>query len=301
MRKAIQENCVVLVDNLILIESELSDLLIEKDCLSEAECLDLRNLSSGKDQIRNLLRMLKGRSFKVLTSFLKCLKRTNPDIEKLIMNRYEKILLEKESAQQPRECAFCGLKRFVDIKMVADYLWSDDLISDYLYDNIVRESSRTDILWDDISRESLKHKNADNFTTVIAKVLRLKEKYQELVYKLSKEQRLVCSCRGDTEVIFASLPSICDENTTVSPRSSLCSLSSQQDHQTSVESHTEDSPQNRHHNLFLSRYNTTFGVSKSNNKLLVEESDQNFRTRSHSLFQKAGEPRMSARRLSAVL
>lgn len=277
----------------MLADTELSDLLVEKDCLSEAECFDLRRITTSKDQVRNLVRIIKGRSFNVLISFLKCIKKTNPDVERVIKKSFHKMV--ESGKHRKDECTFCCLKNSVDIKMLADYLWADSHISDKLYDQIVRDNSDIDALWRHISLENNQRRGCDNLTLAIARVLRLKGKYQELVYKLSKERQLVCSCNDpaslESRQTFVSLLSFCDEYSTVSPRSSTFSVVSQQDIIDTLPFGVEETEQNVHRNLFLSEKNTW----------RHEDPVSKFRSRSNSLFPKHMTNVLSKRRGSAII
>lgn len=283
----------VLVDSLPYTEADVLDMLIERECLTETECCDLRYTGSRKDVVRNLIRIIKGRSFKVMKEFVDCVKSLHPEIAASIWQSYKKLM--KENKNYSKVCTFCFLKRSVDLKFLADHTWSIGAISDDLYDEIVGGGSCANILWGKFADECnlLASESRRICLQKLTEALVKKGQYKELVLKLNKESSLKCLCIcvdterskftgtlldigaiGLTSIVFANT----EENSTVSPASTTASSCSVADGHIHSITSDNDFSANVHENYFLSSvrpndqekdmYNSQFGTLKGSGSLL---------------------------------
>lgn len=232
LRKALQQNIVLLVENLPCSENDILDMLIENECLTETECSDLRDTGSRKDRVRNLVRKIKGRSFRVIKTFVESLQKFHPDVAASIWLVYEK--MTKDKINYNRQCAFCMLKRSVDVKFLADHLWGDGVISDELYDDIVSGRDNHESLWIEIANEcnvapkSIRQNALRKFSEALMNL----GQYRDLVLKICRLSLLKCACLEADLTTFRFSEHLrnsvtdMDELSTASPLSTSCSYRS---------------------------------------------------------------------------
>lgn len=307
----------LLVDSLPHTESDILDILIEKDCLTESECCDLCHTQSRKDVVRNLIRIIKGRSFKVMKVFVDCVKSFHPELAVTIWQSYDKLL--KDNKNYGKVCTFCFLKRSVDLKFLADHAWSIGAISDELYDEIVVGGSCADILWGKLADEcnNLESERRRICLRKLTEALVQKGQYKELVLKLNKESSLKCLCICvddnsnrctllDTGVMGLASITVTnyEENSSVSPASTTASSRSiPDDYFQSVTS--DDFSDNVHENYFLSvqpndqeneMYNSRFGTQKGSGSVVQIAFVQQFqKSRSNSFGKNTIEAKRNGR------
>ncbi|XP_045195721.2 uncharacterized protein LOC123551090 isoform X2 [Mercenaria mercenaria] len=280
LRKSLQQHIVLLVDSLPYSETDILDRLIETECLTETESSDLRNNGSRKDCVRNLVRIVKGRSYKVLKTFVECVKTLHPEVAASIWQVYEKLVKDKKNYSW--RCTFCELKRSVDIKLVADHMWSVGAISDELYDEIVSGNKSLEALWTFLADECNKADTSyrQNALKKLRETLMNKGQYRELVLKLSKVSTLKCTCvtkdvnansstQTEGQLTLNIVVTDVDDISTVSPMSTSTSSRSFVDEN---EVSDDSFPANKHENLFLSPrtayrdkglYDSGFGIRKA--------------------------------------
>ena len=199
----------------------LGDLLISNDCLTGDECASLYSLNP-KDQTRNTVRLIKGRSFEVLKKFLNCVKKFHPEIAAKIWKSYEE---KKKSHAGERLCVFCKLKRAIDVRYIADFVWSVDGISDDVYAEIVSHTSYNisdDMKWEKLAEACNKSENTKILKTII-NALERKGYYSHPIPLLRRESKLArrCSDLKDLKVdIYNPFEVTDDEHSTLSPLSS---------------------------------------------------------------------------------
>lgn len=138
LANAFQFHITDLVDGIVFTESELPDWLISEECFTEDECSNVRKICDRKDQIRILISMIKGRDLKVLHKFLGQINRHNHEIAEKVRAKFER---NKQEGIKGKLCAYCKLKKEVNIKLVADTLWADKAIEDGLYNKIIFTSN----------------------------------------------------------------------------------------------------------------------------------------------------------------
>lgn len=195
MRRALRQHIISFVEELPFAESELGDVLISEGCLTEDECAEIRTYHSKMDQVRNLIRIIKGRSFSVLTKFLAAVGRFSPDLHTRVMQTYDTLKLRSVEYL----CPFCMLKQSVDIKQIADQLWSIDVIDDKLYDEIAQCEGHNIIeLWDKLAKQCNQTRHCKAALEALACTLKKSGVYQHaLIRRLQKEQMLVCRCEEE--------------------------------------------------------------------------------------------------------
>ncbi|XP_060607146.1 uncharacterized protein LOC132759397 [Ruditapes philippinarum] len=277
LRKAIQQNIVLLVDNLSCSETEIIDTMIASDCLTETESSDLRRNGSKKDCVRNLIRIVRGRSYNVLKTFVKCVENFHPDVAESISQVYEKLM--KDRKNYIKRCTFCDLKTSDSIKMVADHLWGIDAISDSLYDEIVSENKSREELWEKLADEVNRGNAHHNALKKLSRVLAERGHYKDLSLKLSKMSFLKCMCfkenssiKTEGQLTLNILVTDVDEMSTASPLSTPTSSLSLVDETENEDWFVADdnSPANKHENYFLSpraavrdKQDSSIGLRKS--------------------------------------
>lgn len=219
--KALQENIVTLVEDIQFSSSGLGDLLIGNDCLTGDECAALYPLNP-KDQIRNTVRLIKGRSFEVIKKFLKCVQRFHPEVSEMIWKSFEE---KKRNFVSEKLCIYCKLKRSIDVRYIADYIWSIDGISDDVYADIVshtRYNVTGDAKWERFADACNKSNNKKILKTIVY-ALERKGYYSHLIPSLKRETKLVCRCCDlkDVKLDFQTLTETSDDDrSTMSPLSS---------------------------------------------------------------------------------
>lgn len=219
--KALQENIVTLVEDIQFSSSGLGDLLIGNDCLTGDECAALCSLSH-KDQIRNAVRLIKGRSYEVIRKFLKCVQRFHPEASDKIWKTFED---KRKNFVCDRLCAYCKLKRSIDIRYVADNVWSIDGISDSVYADVVSHTSYNitdDSKWERFAEACNKSENKKILKTII-NALERKGYYSHIIPSLKRETKLACRCSDviEMKVGFKTPLEITDDDrSTLSPISS---------------------------------------------------------------------------------
>ena len=211
-----------LVEDVPFVSSGLQDYLIGNDCLTGDECGALRSLNN-KDQIRNTVRLIKGRSFDVMKKFVKCVQRFNPEVSDLIWKSFE---TNKRKSVNEKLCTFCRVKRSVDVRYVADHVWSIDEITDDVYADIVsntRSNITTDATWDIFAEACNKSENKKIMKTIV-NALERKGHYSHIVPNLKRESKLECRCselnhlRIDFKILSDHTE---DDRSTLSPLSSV--------------------------------------------------------------------------------
>ena len=291
--KALQENIVILVEDMQFSSSGLSDMLISKDCLTGDECAALYSLNP-KDQIRNTIRLIKGRSFEVLKKFLNCVKKFHPEIAAKIWKSYEE---KKNSHAGERLCMFCKLKRAIDVRYVADFVWSVDGISDDVYTEIVSHTGYNisdDMKWEKLAEACNKFENTNILKTII-NALERKGYYSHIIPWLRRESKLACRCSDlkDLKIEFnVPFDVTDDEHYTLSPLSSIEDV----DFPNFADGHDIHSSENSIDINEESRYSAirvhvSRILSDAGNCLVLTDftnrnEPQNYRARSHSFGKK---------------
>ena len=136
----------------------IGDRLIANDCLIEDKSKTIR-LLNHKDPIRNTVRFIKGRLYKVLRKFVKCLERIHPEVSEKIWKTFE---VKRKSFVRDRMCVYCKLRRSIDIIYIADHVWTIGGISDSVYADIVSHTNynvMNDSEWDRIAEACNKSEN----------------------------------------------------------------------------------------------------------------------------------------------
>ena len=291
--KALQENIVILVEDMQFSSSGLSDLLISNDCLTGDECSTLYSLNP-KDQVRNTIRLIKGRSFEVLKKFLNCVNKFHPEIAAKIWKSYEE---KKKCHAGERLCVFCKLKRAIDVRYVADFVWSVDGINDDVYAEIVSHTSYNisdELKWEKLSDACNKYENPKILKTII-NALERKGYYSHIVPWLRRESKLKCRCSDlknltvDFNIPFEVTD---DEHSTLSPISSIGDEdfpSFAKGHDIYSSENSVDLDDESRYNairLHVSRILSDAGNCMVLTDLINENDSQYFRARSHSFGKK---------------
>ena len=185
----------------------------------------LRSLNN-KDQIRNTVRLIKGRSFDVMKKFVKCVQRFNPEVSDLIWKSFE---TNKRKLVNEKLCIFCRVKRSVDVRYVADHVWSIDEITDDVYADIVsntRYNVTTDATWNILAEACNKSENKKVMKTIV-NALERKGHYSHIVPGLKRESKLECRCSEFSQLrVDFKMPTDNSEDggSTISPLSSVDDL-----------------------------------------------------------------------------
>ncbi|KAK3600059.1 hypothetical protein CHS0354_022595, partial [Potamilus streckersoni] len=198
--KAIQKNITKLIDVLPYQTCELQDLLLQSEsCLTENENDLIKKQPTRRDQIRQLIRFVKGRSFKVISKFLQCSRDYNPEIIDLIWQTYDQLV--GEGVRETR-CVFCRMTNAVDIKDVADYAYEQEVLSDEQHRQITDCTHGVGAqtkLWHQLSVLSLKNGNnkilLDSILTYLCSTPKYKQYGEELKVLVKRNLRLECSCK----------------------------------------------------------------------------------------------------------
>lgn len=143
------------MENLPFKECELADEVVKRGCITEDECNDIRQVSDRKTQVRNLLLLVKNRSYKTMENFLEAAKTHCPSIVEDIWDIYCK-LVAKNRAFDERKCWLCKLKSYVDVKRVLDLLWSEGVLDEAVVHEINMSKEvvgRQDKHWEAILNE----------------------------------------------------------------------------------------------------------------------------------------------------
>lgn len=278
MRKALQQNIVLLVDNLPHSENDIIDILVENECLTEAECSDLLSTGSRKDRVRNLVRVIKGRSYKVMKTFVDSIQKLHPEVAASVHQVFEKLMKEKKDYR--KQCTFCVLKRSTDLKFIADHIWSIGAISDVLFDEIADGVTDKETLWTKLADECNKSKVCQTACRKISESLLKKGHCRDLVLKLSKLTVFGCACfKVNRDLMSLPAPEstrvphivfVDSAASTVSPLSTPASSRSPAE-ENEIASDDENLPVNRHENYLLSPrtsenyrflYTSHFGIRK---------------------------------------
>ncbi|XP_045192664.2 uncharacterized protein LOC123548996 [Mercenaria mercenaria] len=234
LSRAIQSCSAELVDTQPFSDSELPDILIQDGCITEDECKEMRAKTVRKDQVRKLIILIKGRSFKTMKKYLLAINKHCPNVVKNVWNRYEILLHEKRDVWV---CPMCELKENVDIKYVIDVLYGKSVIRTGLYSMVCDSNSsigQQDYLWDSL----LQACSGDNLK-YLTDALKAKGHYTHIAESLNYYRRslsfdspCLCSSAG-TPPVPRKVNS--DENETSTTQSPLSSsfVSSREDENTS--------------------------------------------------------------------
>lgn len=255
LRKSLQQNIVLLVENLTCSENEIIDNMIQAECLTETESSDLRG--SRKDCVRNLIRTVRGRSYNVLKTFVKSVEKLHPEVAESIMQVYEKLL--KDRKNYIRKCTFCDLKKSDSIKLVADHMWSIDAISEDLYGEIVSGKNSTEEMWERLADEVNRGNNKQKAMKKLTEVLAERGHYHEIALKLRKVNLLKCTCfsgcspvNSESQLTLNIVVTDIDEMTTVSPTSTPATASLVDENENFSFAADDNILANKHENYLLS-------------------------------------------------
>lgn len=198
LANALQFHVEDLIDGVVFHESELPDLLLAEDCLTEDECASVRKLNNRKDQIRFLLSLIKGRDLRVLKGFLKHIEDQNPSVAERINKTFEN---NKKNGVKRKACALCMMIEDLDVKQVADSLWSLQVINTKLYQRIVRSDGSQSELWKEViySLKVLDHRTVEIAQKKLIRAICRKNLYTHLAESvkdmLVKNHGIfVCNC-----------------------------------------------------------------------------------------------------------
>ncbi|KAL3856408.1 hypothetical protein ACJMK2_011173 [Sinanodonta woodiana] len=243
--KAIQKNITKLIDVLPYQTSKLQDFLLQSEsCLTENENDLIKKQPTRRDQIRQLIRFIKGRSFKAISKFLQCSRDYSPEVIDLIWKTYDQLM--REGVKEKR-CIYCRMTNAVDIKVVADYAYEKEVLSDELHrqmtDCMHGVGAQTQ-LWHQLSVLFLKDGNneklMESILTYLCSTPKYKQYGEELKVLVKRKFRFECRCKDykrhqmyncNREESFTSSilsSSVCPTSTIsdLTPRQSLRSQSS---------------------------------------------------------------------------
>ncbi|XP_053404998.1 uncharacterized protein LOC123555856 [Mercenaria mercenaria] len=159
LSKAIQAHVMQLVDTMPFSECELADEVVKTGCVTEDECKAIRENKDRKTQVRDIILLVKTRSYETMEKFLNSAKRHCPTTVDSIWERYERNINENRKPKRP--CPFCNIKMAVDIRRVVDGLWGAEIIDDTLVREIMSSRDvvgRQDKYWDAILDACCKNK-----------------------------------------------------------------------------------------------------------------------------------------------
>ncbi|KAL3856409.1 hypothetical protein ACJMK2_011174 [Sinanodonta woodiana] len=198
--KAIQKNITNLIDVLPYQTSKLQDFLLQSEsCLTENENDLIKKQPTRRDQIRQLIRFIKRRSFKAISKFLHYSRDYSPEVIDLIWKTYDQLM--KEGVKEKR-CIYCRMTNAVDIKDVADYAYEKEVLSDELHqqmtDCMYGVGAQTQ-LWHQLSVLSLKDGNnkilMESILTYLCSTPKYKQYGEELKVLVKRNFRFECRCK----------------------------------------------------------------------------------------------------------
>ncbi|KAL3856407.1 hypothetical protein ACJMK2_011172 [Sinanodonta woodiana] len=243
--KAIQKNITKLIDVLPYQTSKLQDFLLQSEsCLTENENDLIKKQPTRRDQIRQLIRFIKGRSFKAISKFLHYSRDYSPEVIDLIWKTYDQLMSE---GVKEKRCIYCRMTNAVDIKDVADYAYEKEVLSDELHQQMtdcMHGVGAQTQLWHQLSVLSLKDSNnkilMESILTYLCSTPKYKQYGEELKVLVKRNFRFECRCKDykrhqmyncNREESFTSSilsSSVCPTSTIsdLTPRQSLRSQSS---------------------------------------------------------------------------
>ena len=215
--KAIQRHINNILDSIIFTGSQLPDDLISEQCLTETECSTIREKSDLRDQLRNLVVIIKTRDLRVLMKFLGCLKKQSGQLVEIIKQTAE--AYNKEGYKE-RNCLMCRIKRNINIKNVADQLWGNDLIEDEIFIEIVhcdRPVGTQDFVWEKLLETLAQNGSSRQALETIEHFLKQKDHYNYLADEIHKalsktRERFECACKihvGFSDALSSAASSTC--------------------------------------------------------------------------------------------
>lgn len=224
MAHALQWHVEDLVDGILFKESELPDSLLADGCLTEEECSSVRQKLDRRDQIRVLLRIIKGRDLNILKRFLRHIRVHNPDIAQKIEKKFDQNL---KSGMRCSKCALCKLTTKVNLKYIADVLWRNELVDEGLFNMIVDTDMPTGAqgeLWHQVLCSFKEHKSSV-VRNVLEDALTKKNHYHHIAQgvkqMMSANKELKCLCKIKNTLKYGSFTSLVSSRSPQSSESEL--------------------------------------------------------------------------------
>lgn len=224
MAHALQWHIEDLVDGILFKESELPDSLLADGCLTEEECSSVRQKLDRRDQVRVLLRIIKGRDLNILKRFLRHIRVHNPDIAQKIEEKFDQNL---KSGMRCSKCALCKLTTKVNLKYIADVLWRNDLVDEGLFNRIVDTDMPTGAqgeLWHQVLC-SLKEHKSTVVRNVLEEALTKKNHYHHIAQgvkqMMTANRELKCLCKIKNTIKYGSFTSLVSSRSPQSSESEL--------------------------------------------------------------------------------
>ncbi|XP_060560416.1 uncharacterized protein LOC132720314 [Ruditapes philippinarum] len=145
---------------------------------------------------------MKGRDLNVLDGFMKNVKRYNEEVAHKILVDAERSSVQKGT--QKSTCVICKIEQDINIKDVADSLWSVKAIDDNLYGQIIRPESNSEeqkTLWKKVF-QSVNSLHTEHFDSAKIKLMDCLSKHSVSLEKndniFEKNQtKLICTCELD--------------------------------------------------------------------------------------------------------
>lgn len=135
---ALKKNIELFKDNLCLSSDGLLDELLQSECLSQYEFEQIRSKTTNTEQVRMLIVRIKDSCPKIVETFLAILQKS--PVYNHLYTKVKKDLESVERLETRATCVICYIMNCVYIPDIADFLWTENIISSPLYSDIVDQA-----------------------------------------------------------------------------------------------------------------------------------------------------------------